>query len=321
MAQSEDKTVTEEEFRDRIEVMGLPYLRFSVTPDCNAACSFCHNEGQKIGARGDEAVRTPSTLSIEQVEYIADFFEDQFDRIKFTGGEPTLISNLAELIDVFASRGYECSMTSNGFLLDEQRQRELSEAGLSRVNISLPTIDPEMYQEYFGVSGNLDAIFSNLDHLPDHFDDTKLNFMAFPDSNVPSQLVPMTRLSGEKGIPVSFLRPVSDQNFEDPLSKQCMGHIEETVGLDRIEEKPDDFFVKKFYHFSNGGVWEVDDFRRQSYRDDAFDNEYCQSCDVRDQCVEGPYALRITHQGDLKTCLIRSDNMVSLSDSGYEFAN
>lgn len=82
---------------------------------------------------------------------------------------------------------------------------------------------------------------------------------------------------------------------------------------------PDDFAAKRFYHFNNGGVWEIDDFRRESYREDAFDNPYCQRCDVRDKCVEGPYALRITHQGNLKTCLIRSDNMISLGNDGYEF--
>ena len=126
-----------------IDAMKLPYLRLSVTNNCNNACPFCHNEGQEFGKRGNEAKQQLSALSEQAYEYIADFFSQKFRRIKFTGGEPTLATNLPEIVRIFHERGYECSITTNGFLLDETKQKALKAAGLSKVNISLSTLDAQ----------------------------------------------------------------------------------------------------------------------------------------------------------------------------------
>lgn len=65
----------EKSFRDIIGKMRFSYLRISLTKDCNAHCGFCHNEGQKMGLRGDDAHRQRATMTNQQLEYLADFLK------------------------------------------------------------------------------------------------------------------------------------------------------------------------------------------------------------------------------------------------------
>ena len=89
------------ELLKQVKDMKFKYLRISLTKDCNGACSFCHNEGQMIGKRGDKATPVIPLLSIEDYDYIAKFFRTTMQSVSFTGGEPTLVENLPEIVEVF----------------------------------------------------------------------------------------------------------------------------------------------------------------------------------------------------------------------------
>ncbi len=52
-----------ETFSKIIKEMRFSYLRISITSDCNAHCSFCHNEGQKLGLRDKAAQQQQTILS------------------------------------------------------------------------------------------------------------------------------------------------------------------------------------------------------------------------------------------------------------------
>lgn len=309
---------TENDFWKRIEAMRLPYLRFSTTIDCNGGCAFCHNEKQIVGKRGEDAKLVDSFLSISDIEYIADFFKERFNEVKFTGGEPTITKNLAEIIGVFTSRGYNASMTTNAFIFNDDMQKNLKDAGLGRVNVSLPTIDEVQHGEFFSNPGYLRSVLKNLEDMAVNYKGSvKINFMAFDGQNVPSQLVPITELSGRLRIPVSFLQTLKEKDVTNPLSEKIMAYLDENVGIIGEKVLPDNFYTKKLVTFKNNGVWEIDDFRRQGYRNDAFDNYYCKECNVQSKCVEGPYALRISFDGTIRSCLARDNNIVKLKNGGY----
>ncbi len=119
-------------------------LRLSLTQRCNLRCVFCHMEGQPV-AREELA---PS--EIEAV--VRAGTRVGIDRVKLTGGEPTLRRDLLEIVARLRPHVREISMTTNGLLLADLAA-PLRAAGLDRVNVSLPSLDPATYERLTGVDG------------------------------------------------------------------------------------------------------------------------------------------------------------------------
>jgi cyclic pyranopterin phosphate synthase len=116
-------------------------LRISLTQRCNLSCIFCHMEGQP-----------PSPLELTPEEFercVRAAGLVGVRRVKLTGGEPTLRSDLAEIVRRISPLLEEVSMTTNGLRL-EKLAGPLKEAGLKRVNVSLPSAIPATYQALTG---------------------------------------------------------------------------------------------------------------------------------------------------------------------------
>ena len=305
------------ELKEMIQEMGLNYLRFSTTQDCNARCTFCHNEGQKFGARGKLAQPKPSFLSGDEINYIASFFSDVFREVKLTGGEPTLTSNLDEIAGIFASHNYRCSLTTNGVILDAQMQQRLKDTGVRKVNVSLSTLDRAQYELFNRIEGGLDRVLENLETLPKYFGESRINFMGSPQT-VPSQVLPMAELSARTGITISCLELASTKTLSEPTSAKIISYLSDSLGINSTEEQAGRFGAKKIYTFGDGSRWEVDDFREKDYRTRAFDNDVCGSCQARDNCAEGPYALRVGYDGTLRLCLQNKELTFRFGEGGYE---
>lgn len=124
-------------------------LRISLTQRCNLRCVFCHMEGQP------QATHELTATQIETVVRVASRLG--VDRVKLTGGEPTLRSDIVEIVGRIAPHVDEVSMTTNGLRL-EALARPLRAAGLSRVNVSLPSLDPAVYRDLTGVDGVAAAV-------------------------------------------------------------------------------------------------------------------------------------------------------------------
>lgn len=113
-------------------------LRISITPRCNLHCLYCHPLGL-------EMAEPPGTLTVEEVDH---FLEAAsllgLSAVRFTGGEPLVRKELPRMIERARSKeGIEdVAITTNG-LLFAKRAKELVEAGLNRVNISLDALTPE----------------------------------------------------------------------------------------------------------------------------------------------------------------------------------
>ncbi|MCI4334263.1 MAG: GTP 3',8-cyclase MoaA [Thermoplasmata archaeon] len=119
-------------------------LRVSLTQRCNLRCVFCHMEGQPV-AREE--------LSPEQIERVVHAASlGGIRHVKLTGGEPTLRTDVVEIVSRLRPWVDELSMTTNGLRLVELAE-PLRRAGLDRVNVSLPSLDPEEYRALTGVDG------------------------------------------------------------------------------------------------------------------------------------------------------------------------
>jgi cyclic pyranopterin phosphate synthase len=115
----------------------ITYLRVSVTDRCNFRCVYCMPE-QGIPRRSHEEILTYEEIT----RLVGKAVEMGIRRVRLTGGEPLVRRDLVDLVRRLNAipNLEEISLTTNGFLLD-RLGLPLKEAGLSRVNISLDTLD------------------------------------------------------------------------------------------------------------------------------------------------------------------------------------
>ncbi|MCI0521486.1 MAG: GTP 3',8-cyclase MoaA, partial [Chloroflexi bacterium] len=119
----------------------IHYLRISLTDHCNLRCVYCMPEEMTFRPNAD-------MMQDEEILRLARLFASLgFDKIRLTGGEPTLRAGIVNLVGSLAHiPGVKTlSMTSNGVLM-ARMARSLAQAGLSRVNFSLDTLNPEKFR-------------------------------------------------------------------------------------------------------------------------------------------------------------------------------
>ncbi len=114
----------------------IHYLRISLTDHCNLRCVYCMPEDMTFRPNAE-------MLQDDEVLLLVRLFASLgFDKIRLTGGEPTVRAHVVDLVrEIAAVPGIRSlSMTTNGVLLGKLAQ-PLKDAGLQRVNISLDTLD------------------------------------------------------------------------------------------------------------------------------------------------------------------------------------
>lgn len=121
----------------------IDYLRISVTDKCNLRCQYC------MPKEGIELLEHKELLTLEELFRVVTIMEQLgITKIRLTGGEPLVRRNLVKLIsDINTLDGIEdIAMTTNGVLFAD-KAKELKEAGLRRVNISLDTLNQITFEE------------------------------------------------------------------------------------------------------------------------------------------------------------------------------
>ncbi len=134
----------------------VDYLRFSITKRCNLSCSYCGNPN---------CLSVKDELGAYEIQQIVQaFVKCGIKKLRLTGGEPLLRTDLTEIIErVAAIEGLdEITATSNGVLLTHAFAAELKAAGLGRINISLDSLNPLRYKEITG-GGKLDDVMNGID--------------------------------------------------------------------------------------------------------------------------------------------------------------
>ena len=117
----------------------IRYLRISLTDRCNMRCVYCMPEEMSFSPRDE-------LLTAEEILTVARAARDLgFDKIRLTGGEPTVRPELSDIVRGISALGFRAiSMTTNGLRLRELAQ-PLKEAGLERVNVSVDTLDADKF--------------------------------------------------------------------------------------------------------------------------------------------------------------------------------
>lgn len=138
-------------------------LRISVLDRCNFRCPYCMPEERY--PRDHEFLSKRERLRFEEIERLARVFAGLgVHKLRLTGGEPLLRRELPELVRRLAAiPGIDdVALTTNGSLLAEQA-RALREAGLSRITLSLDTLDPDTFHTLSGGRGDVAIVLAAID--------------------------------------------------------------------------------------------------------------------------------------------------------------
>jgi len=177
----------------------IHYLRISLTDHCNLRCLYCMPE---------DAVFQPNADLMQDDEimvFVRLFASLGFDKIRLTGGEPTVRAGIVDLVrEIAHTPGIQSlSMTTNGVLFARLAE-PLVQAGLQRVNFSLDTLDAEKFKRLTR-RGELEDVWRGIQAAERvGLTPIKINAVVVRDYNE-CDVVELARLTYEKDWQVRFI--------------------------------------------------------------------------------------------------------------------
>ncbi len=148
-----------------LDTLGRPMrdLRISVMDRCNFRCPYCMPA--HTFHEGNRFLKSSERLSFEEITRLTRIATRMgLRKLRITGGEPLLRPNLADLIgDLSTMTGIEdIALTTNGILLAKYAT-ELKAAGLSRITVSLDSLDREIFQSLSGGFDGVQQVLEGID--------------------------------------------------------------------------------------------------------------------------------------------------------------
>jgi cyclic pyranopterin phosphate synthase len=265
-------------------------LRMSITNRCNYDCIYCHNEGDP-GSKSEMSVETIANI-VGAASHMG------VNRLKISGGEPLIRNDLEDIISSLPALK-DVSLTTNASML-KGRAQSLKDSGLDRVNVSLDSLDPEIYRTI--TNCNVNAFEKVLDGIHEAVDagltPVKINMVLLKginDMDLDSMLQFTRQYDGNV-----ILQLIELMDFKDVARYR--------VNADDIERKllseATDVTVRQMHH-------------RKKYIINGAEVEFVRPVDNTEFCANCN-RLRVTADGKLKPCLLTSDDMVDVSGASLD---
>jgi cyclic pyranopterin phosphate synthase len=203
----------------------IEYLRISVTDRCDLRCSYCMSEDVEFLPRQD-------ILSFEEIlRLVNSFAKLGVTKIRITGGEPLMRKKLPELIaSIKAVEGVEeVLMTTNGTLLT-QYAKPLFEAGLSRLNISIDTLQADRFKTLTR-RDRLQAVLDGIAEAKKYaFDGIKLNAVVMKGMN-DDEIIPLTDFAVDNEIDITFIEemPLGEVGYDRSVTFLASSEIRAAI--------------------------------------------------------------------------------------------
>ena len=174
-------------------------MRISVTDRCNIRCFYCMPEVVRF-------LPQAQILTFEEIRRIVQISADMGVRkIRLTGGEPLVRSQLWKLIEMLASIDAieDIALTTNGILLADQAQ-ELRDAGLQRLNVSLDSINPQVFEKITRRRG-LEKVLAGIEAAQAAgFEKIRINAVSIHGISE-SEIVPLARYARQHNLELRFI--------------------------------------------------------------------------------------------------------------------
>ena len=136
----------------------FPYLRLSITDVCNFSCDYCLPDGY-------HSEKKKSFLNGHEIDHLINAFSELgTEKVRLTGGEPSLRKDFVSIISSIAKKPNikQIATTTNGYKLKESI-KEWVDAGLTHLNISVDSLDPNLFHSLTG-HNRLKEILSGIDY-------------------------------------------------------------------------------------------------------------------------------------------------------------
>ena len=178
----------------------ITYLRISVTDKCNLRCRYCMpEEGVCKKDHRDMLTEDEFITAVEAAAALG------ITKLRITGGEPLVKKNIVSICRRAAAvEGIrEVCLTTNGLLLPKLA-KELREAGVKRLNLSLDTLDPQKYA-YITRIGQLEEFRAGLEAaLEAGFEKVKINAVLIGGFN-DDEIIPLAELTRQYPVDMRFI--------------------------------------------------------------------------------------------------------------------
>ncbi len=264
-------------------------LRITITNRCNENCIYCHHDGM---------VSSKDEMTPDEIYKICKIAKKiGVRKIRLSGGDPLVRKDIVEIVEKIASLDFkDISLTTNGVLL-EKYAKDLKDAGLDRINVSLDTLNPDTYKFVTKMDYLNEAKTGILNSVEVGLYPVKINMVIMKDINQ-NEVKDMFEFCRENNMVLQLIELIESENCDEDKF-----NAEYHYPLDSIENKlsdmADDVRERKFmqgrkkYYINDG---EIEIVR-------PVDNsKFCANCS----------RLRITPDGKIKPCLLRNDNLVEL---------
>ncbi|NLM43700.1 MAG: GTP 3',8-cyclase MoaA [Clostridiales bacterium] len=278
----------------------IEYLRISLTDRCNLRCKYCMPE---------EGIHDKKThgeiMTLEEIYEVVEICTELgVKKIRLTGGEPLTRLGVTSLVEKISKldKVTDISMTTNAVLL-KKYAKELKEAGLKRVNISLDTLNEKKYKEITRL-GSIKDVFDGLEEakkvglLP-----IKINIVLIDRFN-DDEIEDFVELTRNEDIQVRFIELMPIGQTADWARDYF---VPNTIVLERIKElEPVEIGDKSSparYYMLPGGKGKVGLINPISH-------QFCRNCN----------RLRLTADGKIKPCL-HSDQEIDVLKTIREGGN
>ena len=149
-----------------------PYIRLSITDVCNFKCGYCLPNGYQVDKSDNRKF-----LHLEEIRRLAKVFSKLgVNKIRLTGGEPTVRNDFFEIIKILKHEAgiKKVVITTNGYHLDK-KAKMLVDSGINGINISIDSLDRNTFKNVTG-HDRLPEILKGINILQDlNFENIKIN--------------------------------------------------------------------------------------------------------------------------------------------------
>jgi len=265
----------------------VDYIRLSITDRCDFRCVYCMGEDMTFLPREE-------VLTLEECERLVRVFvELGVQKVRITGGEPLVRKNALWLFQQVGKLDglRELVLTTNGSQLDYQAQ-QLKDAGVSRINISLDSLDAERFRKITRV-GDLNKVLRGIDAAKAAgIARIRLNSVLMRDFN-DDEAITLTQFAVDKGIDIAFIE-------EMPLGEVDHNRASSCVSNDETFDTLQKHFQLVSSTESTGGparYWRVPGTETRVGFISPHSHNFCEACN----------RVRITCKGELFLCLGQED--------------
>lgn len=259
----------------------IEYMRISITDRCNLRCQYCMPEGISL-------VPMEHILTFEEIELVCQVAAELgICKLKITGGEPLVRLGCPELIGRLKKipRIEQVTMTTNGVELERYLPR-LLENGLDAVNVSLDTLDPQIFQQITG-KDKLYQVLAGIRHAVEAGLFVKLNVALQKNVNE-KEWLEVAELTKVLPVDVRYIEmmPIGYGKKYEPVDHREL--------LGRLQKIYPDLQRDESIHGNGPAVYyRIPQAKGSIGFISAIHGKFCQSCN----------RLRLTSQGKLKPCL------------------